>query len=128
MLTVLNIGERSISASSANGFDIIKKNHVEIVKDIDGTYGIHYKFGSGYSINELAEMNKKCDTIIFYGHCTSLSDSHRTGPDVAFTHPFETDHTVKLIGTNSLYIREIASDLAKILRADFNDRIIKVSL
>lgn len=128
MLTVLNIGERSISASNANGFDIIKKNHVEIVKDIDGAYGIRYRFGSGYSVNELAELNKKCDTIIFYGHCTSLSDGHRTGPDVVFTHPCETDHTVKLIGTNSLYIREIAYDLAKVLRADFNDRIVKVSL
>ena len=128
MLTVLNIGERSISASNANGFDIIKRNHVEIVKDIDGTYGIHYKFSNGYSVNELTELNKKCDTIIFYGHCTSLSDGHRTGPSVVFTHPRETDHTVKLIGTNIFHIKEIAYDLARVLRADFNDKIVRVSL
>ena len=123
MLTVVHYGEICDTPSTYHSYDVLKKNKVEIVQDIDGTYGIKYKFGKGYSVNELAALNRRCDTIVFYGHCGSFADCRRTGPDVAFTNPREVDHIVKLVGTNLLHVKDIASDLARVLNTTINNRI-----
>lgn len=115
------------NSTTITRININRNNLVEVVKDASGCYGIHYKFGSGYTINEVKELNRKCDFIIFYGHYSALCGAKITsGMEVSFTNPATVDHMVMLRDVDVLHTKDIAADLSKMLHANFRDQVILV--